>query len=127
MLVCCLLLSFVPAHAAKSVASGSCGKNVTRRLDSDGVFTVSGSGPMRGYCTYSDETGASCPFEVDTFDPSGETLVWAKVPSLSADTVLTVYFGAAGVKRTRHAIPAALIADLVGFVASAAAVRLFMK
>ena len=41
--------------------------------------------------------------------------------------VVGVYFGAAGVKRTRHAIPAALIADLVGFVASAAAVRLFMK
>ena len=53
LLVCCLLLSFVPAHAAKSVASGSCGKNVTWRLDSDGVFTVSGTGEMHGYSTYS--------------------------------------------------------------------------
>ena len=40
--------------------------------------------------------------------------------------VVGVYFGAAGVRKTRHAVPAALIADLVGFVASAAAVRLFM-
>ena len=40
-----------------------------------------------------DETGMVCPFEVDTFAPSGETLVWVKVPSLSASTELTVYFG----------------------------------
>ena len=40
--------------------------------------------------------------------------------------VVGVYFGAAGIKKTRHAIPAALIADLVGFAAAAAAVRLFM-
>ncbi|MBR5549583.1 MAG: LamG domain-containing protein, partial [Kiritimatiellae bacterium] len=36
-----------------------------------------------------------CPFEVDTFDPSGATLVWVKVPSLSASTELTVYFSGA--------------------------------
>ena len=41
--------------------------------------------------------------------------------------VVGVYFGAAGIKRTRHAIPAALIADLVGFLAAAASVRFFMK
>ncbi len=41
--------------------------------------------------------------------------------------VVGVYFGAAGIRKTRHAIPAALIADLVGFVAAAAAVRWFMK
>ena len=39
--------------------------------------------------------------------------------------VVGVYFGAAGVRRTRHAIPAALIADLVGFIAAAAAVKWF--
>ena len=42
-----------------------------------------------------DENGTSLPFEVDTFDPAGETLVWVKVPSLSAATALTVYFGGA--------------------------------
>ena len=38
---------------------------------------------------------------------------------------VAVYFGSAGVKRTRYAIPAALIADLTGFMAAAFAVRLF--
>ena len=38
---------------------------------------------------------------------------------------IAVYFGSAGIRRTRHAIPAALIADLTGFAASAFAVRLF--
>lgn len=32
---------------------------------------------------------------------------------------ISVYFGAAGIKRTRYAIPAALIADLTGFVMAA--------
>jgi spore maturation protein B len=29
---------------------------------------------------------------------------------------ISVYFGAAGIKKTRYAIPAALIADFVGFL-----------
>ena len=36
---------------------------------------------------------------------------------------VAVYFGAAGIKRTRYTIPAALCADLAGFVAAAWAVR----
>jgi spore maturation protein B len=39
--------------------------------------------------------------------------------------VLTVYFGAVGIKKSRWAIPAALGADLAGFLASAWTVRLF--
>lgn len=42
---------------------------------------------------FTDENDSVLPFEVDTFDPAGETLVWVKVPSLSAATALTVYFG----------------------------------
>ena len=38
---------------------------------------------------------------------------------------IAVYFGAAGIRKTRFAVPAALTADLVGFAASALAVRLF--
>ena len=38
---------------------------------------------------------------------------------------IAVYFGAAGIRQTRHTIPAALTADCVGFAASALAVRLF--
>ena len=39
---------------------------------------------------------------------------------------IAVYFGSAGIHRTRHTIPAALTADLTGFFASALAVRLFL-
>ena len=38
---------------------------------------------------------------------------------------VAVYFGAAGVSKTRHTVPAALCGDLAGFIAAAAAVRLF--
>lgn len=38
---------------------------------------------------------------------------------------VAVYFSAAGVSRTRYAIPAALAADLAGFIAAAFTVRLF--
>lgn len=38
---------------------------------------------------------------------------------------IAVYFGAAGIRKTRYAIPAALVADLTGFMAAAFAVRLF--
>ena len=38
---------------------------------------------------------------------------------------IAVYFGSAGIRRTRYAVPAALAADLTGFVAAAFAVLLF--
>lgn len=39
---------------------------------------------------------------------------------------ISVYFGAAGIKRTRYVIPAALGADLMGFVGAAVFTRLLM-
>ena len=38
---------------------------------------------------------------------------------------ITVYFGAAGIKKTRYTVPAALIADLVGFLCAALFSKLF--
>ncbi len=38
---------------------------------------------------------------------------------------ISVYFGSMGIRRTRYAIPAALIADFVGFFMAALTVRLF--
>jgi len=38
---------------------------------------------------------------------------------------ISVYFGASGVKKTRYAIPAALIADLTGFAAAALCAKIF--
>jgi spore maturation protein B len=37
--------------------------------------------------------------------------------------IIAVYFGAAGIVKSRHAVPAALCADLAGFIAAAWAVR----
>ena len=42
-----------------------------------------------------DEKGAELPFEVETFNPTGTTFVWVKVPELSSITKLTVLFGGA--------------------------------
>lgn len=39
---------------------------------------------------------------------------------------ISVYFGAAGVKKTRYTLPAALMADLTGFVMASLTVRLLM-
>ena len=38
---------------------------------------------------------------------------------------ISVYFGAAGISKTRYAVPAALFADFVGFVMASLTVRLF--
>jgi len=40
---------------------------------------------------------------------------------------ISVYFGAAGIKKTRYALPAALFADFVGFLMASVTVRLFMQ
>lgn len=40
---------------------------------------------------------------------------------------IAVYFGAVGVKKTRHTIPAALTADFTGYLASVWAVRLLFR
>jgi spore maturation protein B len=39
---------------------------------------------------------------------------------------LSVYFGAAGIRKTRYALPAALFADFVGFFAASLSVKLLM-
>lgn len=39
--------------------------------------------------------------------------------------IISVYFGAAGIKKTRYAIPAALIADFTGFFMASLTVKLF--
>ncbi|MBR3979506.1 MAG: spore maturation protein [Oscillospiraceae bacterium] len=39
---------------------------------------------------------------------------------------ISVYFGAAGIKKTRYTLPAALIADITGFVVASLTVRLFL-
>lgn len=38
--------------------------------------------------------------------------------------VIALYFGSLGIKKTRHTVPAALMADLTGFIVAALSVRL---
>ena len=38
---------------------------------------------------------------------------------------ISVYFGAAGIKKTRYAVPAALFADFIGFLMASVTVRFF--
>ena len=40
---------------------------------------------------------------------------------------ISVYFGAAGIRKTRYTIPAALIADMTGFVMASLSVKLFFR
>ena len=40
---------------------------------------------------------------------------------------ISVYFGAAGIQKTRYALPAALIADFMGFFMASLTVRLFFR
>ena len=64
---------------------------------------------------------------ISTFGPDSYVGRVAAVMLGSTETTfytVAVYFGAVGITRTRYAVPAALCADLTGFVAAAWAVRL---
>lgn len=59
--------------------------------------------------------------ELTARDPNGFTAFLAATIQGSTETtfyVLAVYFGSVGIYRPRHALPAALMADLAGFLAS---------
>ena len=64
---------------------------------------------------------------IKTYGPDSELGRMAAVMLGSTETTLyvtAVYFGSVGIKRTRYAVPAALCADLVGFLVAAWSVRL---
>ena len=65
---------------------------------------------------------------MSTYGPDSEIGRTAAIMLGSTETTfytISVYFGAAGVKKTRYAIPAALIAELTGFCMAAVTVRWF--
>ena len=49
--------------------------------------------PNGGDLRFSDSSGNLIPHEIDTWNPSGESLVWVKVPSLTKATTITAYYG----------------------------------
>lgn len=64
---------------------------------------------------------------IQTYGPDSEIGRTAAVMLGSTETTfytIAVYFGAAGIKKTRYAIPAALCADLTGFIMAAWTVRM---
>ena len=64
---------------------------------------------------------------ISTYGPDSVIGRMAAVMLGSTETTfytIAVYFGAAGIVKTRYAVPAALCADLAGFLAAAWAVRL---
>lgn len=64
---------------------------------------------------------------IETYGPDSLVGRTAAVMLGSTETTfytIAVYFGAAGIARTRYAVPAALCADAAGFLAAAWAVRL---
>ena len=79
---------------------------------------LSGSGAYAVMGSIMEQHGADSliGYMVSTFQGSTETTFY----------VLAVYFGAVGVKRTRHALPACLLADVAGILAAVSIVnRLF--
>ena len=46
-----------------------------------------------GDLCFVDENGNLLDCEIDIWDPSGTSLIWVKVPTLSASTILKVYYG----------------------------------
>ncbi len=67
---------------------------------------------------------------IGTYGPDSELGRTAAVMLGSTETTfytIAVYFGAVGITRTRYAVPAALCADLTGFLAAAWAVRVIFS
>lgn len=65
---------------------------------------------------------------ISTYGPDSLVGRTAAVMLGSTETTfytIAVYFGAAGIRKTRYAVPVALFSDLVGFMAAAWAVRVF--
>ena len=52
-------------------------------------FTIANGGDMM----FVDANGNPLPHEVDTWNTSGESLVWVKLPSTAANTTITMYYG----------------------------------
>ena len=80
--------------------------------------------PISGSAALAVGTDLMATYGVDS--PIGRTAAVMLGSTETTFYTVSVYFGAAGIKRTRYTIPAALIADLTGFIMASMSVRLFM-
>jgi len=68
--------------------------------------------------------GADLMAEFGPDSPIGRTVAVMLGSTETTFYTISVYFGAAGIKKTRYAVPAALFADFVGFFMASLTVRL---
>lgn len=54
------------------------------------------SGGVPADLAFADGVGNALDYEIDTWNPAGESLVWVRIPSLSSSTVITAYYGQTG-------------------------------
>ena len=79
--------------------------------------------PVSGSAALAVGTGLMVRYGVDS--TIGRTAAVMLGSTETTFYTISVYFSAAGIKRTRYTLPAALIADLTGFLIASLSVRLF--
>ena len=79
--------------------------------------------PFSGSAALAIGTDLMATYGVDS--PIGRTAAIMLGSTETTFYTISVYFGAVGIRKTRYAIPAALIADLTGFIMASLTARLF--
>lgn len=69
--------------------------------------------------------GADLMAQHGTDSPVGRTAAIMLGSTETTFYTISVYFGAAGIRKTRYTVPAALIADLTGFIMASLTARIF--
>ena len=69
--------------------------------------------------------GAELMAQYGVNSPIGRTVAVMLGSTETTFYTISIYFGAAGIRKTRYTLPAALIADLTGFVMAALSIRIF--
>ncbi|MGN0841861.1 MAG: LamG-like jellyroll fold domain-containing protein [Kiritimatiellia bacterium] len=94
----------VPITVTKTVAYTEAGVPVPVRLaeNNPGGFSYADCDPTQ--MRFGDENYAPIPFEVDTWNPQGESLVWVKVPLAEGTKINLVYNGTATVANDPSAV-----------------------
>ncbi len=54
---------------------------------------------------FADAAGKALPFEIDTWDPAGESLIWVKIPSVTQGTAFSMFYkGSSGAANDPQAV-----------------------
>ena len=96
--------SKVPITVAKTVADTEAGVPVPVRLAENNPVGFSYADCDPTQMRFGDENYAPIPFEVDTWNPQGESLVWVKVPLAEGTKINLVYNGTATVANDPSAV-----------------------